>query len=112
MLEPKLPAVADRLRQAREEITAFADFPDAHWRKVWSTNPVERSNREIKRAPTSSGSSPTPLHGTGFHPASCVLIRAQDEWQVSDRRYLSEGFMAMLAPPEPTTLQTRSDQRV
>src|SRR6185312_16942486 len=82
MLEPKLPAVADRLRQAREEITAFADFPDAHWRKVWSTNPVERSNREIKRAPTSSGSSPTPLHGTGFHPASCVLIRAQDEWQV------------------------------
>src|SRR5665811_427684 len=40
MLEPKLPVVADMLRQAREEITAFADFPEAHWRKVWSTNPM------------------------------------------------------------------------
>ena len=39
MLEPKLPVVADMLRGAREEITAFADFPEAHWRKVWSTNP-------------------------------------------------------------------------
>ena len=35
MLEPKLPAVADRLRQAREEINAFADFPEAHRRKAW-----------------------------------------------------------------------------
>ena len=40
MLEPKLPIVADMLRRAREEITAFADFPEAHWRKVWSTNPL------------------------------------------------------------------------
>jgi putative transposase len=50
MLEPKLPVVADMLRNAREEITAFADFPEAHWRKVWSTNPLERLNREVKRA--------------------------------------------------------------
>jgi putative transposase len=40
MLEPKLPVVADMPRGAREEITAFADFPEAHWRKVWSTNPL------------------------------------------------------------------------
>ena len=39
MLEPKLPVAADMLRGAREEITAFADFPEAHWRTVWSTNP-------------------------------------------------------------------------
>ena len=37
----------------------------------------------------------------------CVLIEAYDEWQVSDRRYLSETSMALLTPPEPTTLPTR-----
>jgi hypothetical protein len=35
---------------------------------------------------------------------ACVLIEAHDEWQVSDRRYLSEGSMAMLNPPEPTPI--------
>ena len=40
MLEPQLPVVAMMLRDSMEEITAFADFPEAHWRKVWSTNPL------------------------------------------------------------------------
>jgi len=40
MLEPQLPVVATMLRDSKEEITAFADFPEAHWRKVWSTNPL------------------------------------------------------------------------
>ena len=38
MLQAQLPAVAAMLRDAKEEITAFADFPEAHWRKIWSTN--------------------------------------------------------------------------
>ncbi len=41
--------MAAMLRQAREEITAFADFPEVHWRKIWSTNTIERLNREVKR---------------------------------------------------------------
>ena len=45
MLEPQLPAVATMLRDAREEITAFADFPEAHWVKVWSTNPLSAEQR-------------------------------------------------------------------
>ena len=40
MLEPQLPAVSTMLRAAREDLTAFADFPEAHRRKVWSTNPL------------------------------------------------------------------------
>ncbi len=105
MLEPQLPAVADMLRHAREEITAFADFPEAHWRKIWSTNPLERLNREVKRRTDIVGIFPNPA---ALHRLSAyVLIEAHDEWQVSDRRYLSETSMAMLTPPQPAALDPR-----
>jgi putative transposase len=93
------------LRDAREEITAFADFPQAHWRKIWSTNPLERLNKEVKRRTDVVGIFPD--DAALLRLASCVLIEAHDEWQVSDRRYLSEGSMALLTPPEPTALNTR-----
>ncbi len=59
LLDPKFPAVAGLLLDAKADITAFADFPEAHWKKVWSTNPLERLNKEIKGAPTWSAFSPT-----------------------------------------------------
>jgi putative transposase len=49
MLQPKFPQVATMLADAREELTAFTAFPVAHWRKLWSTNPLERVNKEVKR---------------------------------------------------------------
>jgi putative transposase len=42
MLDNQFPAVSAMLRDAREELTAFAAFPEAHWRKIWSTNPALR----------------------------------------------------------------------
>lgn len=105
MLEPQLPAIAEMLRDAREDLTAFADFPEAHWRKIWSTNPLERINREVKRRTEVVGIFP---NAAALHRLSaCVLIEAHDEWQVTDRRYLSEASMAQLNPPEPTALPTR-----
>src|SRR5512132_624478 len=44
MLTPKFPAVAAMLVDAREDLTVFTVFPVAHWRKLWSTNPLERLN--------------------------------------------------------------------
>jgi putative transposase len=102
MLEPQLPAVAAMLRDAKEEITAFADFPEAHWRKVWSTNPLERLNREVKRRTDVVGIFPNPA--ALLRLSACVLIEAHDEWQVAERRYLSEASMAQLTPPTPTVL--------
>jgi putative transposase len=49
MLAPKFPAVTRMLLDAREDLTAFASFPTPHWAKIWSTNPLERVNKEIKR---------------------------------------------------------------
>ncbi len=48
-LEPRFPVVAAMLAEAKEDVTAFTAFPVGHWRKIWSTNPLERVNKEIKR---------------------------------------------------------------
>ena len=60
MLGRQVPAVEALLRDAAEDLLAFTGFPLGHWKKIWSTNPLERLNKEIKRPPTSSASSPTP----------------------------------------------------
>jgi putative transposase len=110
MLEPQFPIVATMLCDAREEITAFADFPEAHWVKVWSTNPLERLNKEVKRRTDVVGIFPNPA--ALLRLAACVLIESHDEWQVSDRRYLSEASMAQLTPPAPTSITATHEKEV
>ena len=94
MLQPKFPQVATMLANAREDLTAFAAFPIAHWGKLWSTNPLERLNKEIKRRTNVVGSFPDDAAVPRL--AGAVLIEAPDEWQVAARRSLSEGSMAKL----------------
>jgi putative transposase len=108
-LAGRFPAVAELLRDAKADLTAFADFPHAHWRKIWSTNPIERLNREVKRRTDVVGIFPNT--DALLRLSACVLIEAHDEWQDSDRRYLSEESMALLNPPAPTALQPRRDEQ-
>jgi transposase-like protein len=93
-LEPRFPAVAAMLTEAKADVTAFAAFPFSHWRKIWSTNPLERVNKEIKRRTDVVGIFPNEAAVTRL--AGAVLLEVHDEWAIAERRYLAEGSMALL----------------
>jgi putative transposase len=93
-LAPGFPAVAAMLREAREDVTAFAAFPLAHWKKIWSTNPLERVNKEVKRRSDVVGIFPN--EAAVLRLAGAVLLEVHDEWAIAERRYLAEGSMALL----------------
>ena len=88
------------LREAEDDLLAFTAFSISHWKKIWSTNPLERLNKEIKRR-TVVGVVPNPE--ALLRLAGAVLVEAHDEWQVSDCRYLYEGSMAAIRPIDDTT---------
>src|SRR4051794_7259817 len=95
MLGKQLPKVEAMLRDAKDDLLAFTGFPVSHWKKIWSTNPLERLNKEVNRRPGVVGVSPTPEALP--RRAGAVLAEPHDEGQISsDRRYLSETSMDLV----------------
>ena len=91
------PRAAEILERAEDDILAYMAFPRKHWTRIYSTNPLERLNKEVKRRTQVVGvfpDQPSVIRLTG-----AILMEIDDEWQADGRRYFSLETMRELLQP-------------
>ena len=93
-LAERFPNAAALMYEAREDVLAFRHFPQAHWRKIWSTNLLERVNEEIKRRTRVVGIFPNDAAITRL--VGAVLLEQDEHWQLEGRRMFSAESMAAI----------------
>lgn len=92
------PQAAEILERAEDDILAYMAFPQKHWSRIYSTNPLERLNKEVKRRTNVVGVFPN--QPSVIRLAGAILMEIDDEWQAADRRYFSLETMHELTHPE------------
>jgi len=102
-LTHKLPAVVDHLEAARPDLLAFTAYPKELWRQVWSNNPQERLNREIRRRTDVVGIFPD--RTSLIRLVGAVLAEQHDEW-IEGRRYLGLDILARSRPTSANNADT------
>ncbi|EME50711.1 transposase, Mutator family protein [Rhodococcus ruber BKS 20-38] len=90
-VDEKLPAVAEHLGQVREDILAFTAFPKDVWGQIWSNNPTERLDKEIRRRTDAVGIFPS--RDAIVRLVGAVLAEQTDEW-IEGRRHLGLDVLA------------------
>jgi transposase-like protein len=95
---PIYPKAAALLLEAEADILAYKNFPNEHWRRIHSTNLVERLNREVKRRTKVVGVFPD--QPAVIRLVGTLLMEIDDDWRATQRKYFSLDSMQMLVDPD------------